>query len=190
MKSPRARGGSARFLLHSVDRLGRTIDPQVLAVAKEVGPRAVAYAERLLADTALIMDLFEESAGAVSEALRRKPKDASPVRDLSAYLYRTFLRKVGLVRDKRTRLENSLRTKAKAQSLVRQPLQAELSLLFDEVMASYDKVTQKIVYRRLEGYSWKEIATEVGIQTHAAETRYSRALAQARLLLRVRRRKR
>jgi hypothetical protein len=92
MKSPRARGGSASFLLNSVDRLGRTIDPVVLAVAREIGPRAVAYAERLLADTALIMNLFEESAGAVSEALRRKPKGASPVRDLSAYLYRTFQR--------------------------------------------------------------------------------------------------
>ena len=187
MKSPRARGGSASFLLHSVDRLGRTIDPLVLGVAQEIGPRAVAYAERLLADTALIMNLFEESAGAVSEALKRRPKNASPVHDLSAYLYRTFLRKVSLVRDKRARLETSLRNKAETQSLIRQPLQAEVSLLFDEVMATYDKVTRQIVYRRLEGFSWKEIATEFGIETHAAETRYSRALAQARLLLRVRR---
>jgi DNA-directed RNA polymerase specialized sigma24 family protein len=187
MKSPRARGGSASFLLHSVDRLGRTIDPPVLAVAHEIGPRAVAYAERLLADTALIMNLLEESAGAVSEALKRKPKHASPVRDLSAYLYRTFLRKVSLVRDKRARLETSLRNRAETQSLIRRPLQAEINLLFDEVMATYDKVTRQIVYRRLEGFSWKEIATEFGIETHAAETRYSRALAQARLLLRVRR---
>jgi DNA-directed RNA polymerase specialized sigma24 family protein len=187
MKSPRARSGSASFLLNSVDRLGRTIDPLVLAVAHEIGPRAVAYGERLLGDAALIMNLFEESAGAVSEALKRKPKDASPVHDLSAYLYRTFLRKVSLVRDRRLRLEKSLQNKAVTQSHVRQPLKAEISLLFDEVMSSYDKVTKQIVYRRLEGFSWKEIATEFGIETHAAETRYSRALAQARMLLRVRR---
>ena len=187
MKSPRARGGSGSFVIHSVDRLGRTIDPAVLAVAHDIGPRAVAYAERLLADTALVMNLFEESAGAVSEALKRRPKGSSPVRDLSAYLYRTFLRKVSLVRDKRTRLEKSLHNKAETQSRIRQPLQAEISLLFNEVMASYDEVTRQIISRRLEGFSWKEIATEFGIETHAAETRYSRALAQARLLLRVRR---
>src|SRR5882757_7482197 len=135
MKSPRARSVSTTFFLHSIDRLGRAIDPLVLAVAHEIGPRAVAYGERLLGDGALTMNLFEESAGAVSEALKRKAKDASPVRDLSAYLYRTFLRKISLVRDKRMRLEKSLRNRAVTQSLIRQPLQVEINLLFDEVMA-------------------------------------------------------
>lgn len=187
MKSPRARSVSGTFFLNSVDRLGRTIDPLVLAIAHEIGPRAVAYGERLLGDAALAINLFEESAAAVSGALGRRADDESPVRDLSAYLYRTFLRKVSLVRGKQARLERSLQNKARAQVLARQPLQAETSLLFDEVMATYDSVTRQIVYRRLEGFSWKEIATEFGIATHAAETRYSRALTQARLLLGVRR---
>ena len=98
----------------------RTINPRVLAVAHEIGPRAVAYAERLLGDAALTMNLFEESAAAVSEALRRKSKDARPVRDLSAYLYRTFLRKISLARGKQTRLETSLRNNARTQFLARQ----------------------------------------------------------------------
>jgi DNA-directed RNA polymerase specialized sigma24 family protein len=187
MKSTRGSSRSAIFLLNSVDRLGRTINPRVLAAAHEIGPRAVAYGERLLGDAALTMNLFEESAAAVSEALRRKSKDARPVRDLSAYLYRTFLRKISLARSKQTRLETSLRNNARTQFLARQPSQAEVSLLFDEVMATYDKVTQQIVYRRLEGLSWKEIAAEFGIATHAAESRYSRALARARRLLHIRR---
>jgi DNA-directed RNA polymerase specialized sigma24 family protein len=186
MKSTRGSSRSAIFLLNSVDRLGRTINPRVLAAAHEIGPRAVAYGERLLGDAALTMNLFEESAAAVSEALRRKSKDARPVRDLSAYLYRTFLRKISLARGKQTRLETPLRNNARTQFLARQPSQAEVSLLFDEVMATYDKVTQ-IVYRRLEGLSWKEIAAEFGIATHAAESRYSRALAHARRLLHIRR---
>ena len=187
MKVPRGSGRSTIFLLNSVDRLGRTINPRVLAAAHEIGPRAVAYGERLLGDAALTMNLFEESAAAVSEALRRKSKDARPVRDLSAYLYRTFLRKISLARGKQTRLETSLRNNARTQFLARRPSQAEVSLLFDEVMATYDKVTQQIVYRRLEGLSWKEIAAEFGIATHAAESRYSRALANARRLLHIRR---
>ena len=182
MKSPR--GGASRFLLNAVDRHGRIIDPAVLAVAREIGPRAVAYADRLLVDTALTLDLFEEAAAAVTEAMKRKETDAPPVRDLPAYLYRTFLRKVNAARKKRTRIETSLRNRAPAENLEPQP---EISLLFDEVMAIYDRVTQQIIYRRLEGFSWKEIATEFGIRPHAAETRFSRALARARLLLGIRR---
>jgi hypothetical protein len=37
------------------------------------------------------MNLFEESAAAVSEALKRKTPDARRVRDLAAYLYRKHL---------------------------------------------------------------------------------------------------
>ncbi len=109
MKSPRASSVSGTFLLSSVDRLGRAIDPLVLA----------------------------------------------------------------------------LRDKAPRQPAAKDLAQAEISLLFDEVMATYGKVTRQIVYRRLEGFSWKEIATECGLSTHAAEARYSRALAQARKFLQI-----
>jgi len=109
MTPTRASSRSATILLDSVDRLGRTINPRVLAVARQIGPRAVTYAERILGDAALTMNLFEESAAAVSEALKRKTNDARPVRDLSAYLYRTFLRKVSLARGKQARLKASLR---------------------------------------------------------------------------------
>lgn len=188
MKSPRTRRASSTFLLNSVDRLGRPIDPLVLSVAYEVGPRAVGYAERLLGDPALALDLLEEAAGAVSVALKRKKgDDTGRVRDLPAYLFRTYLRKVSLVRSKQKRLEGSLQEQARNRLRATERTLAEVSLLFDEVMAAYDKFTRQIIYRRLEGFSWKEIATEFGITTHAAEARYSRALTQARSLLRVRR---
>ena len=187
MKS--SRGGRTRFLVHAVDRRGRAIDAAVLTVAEEVGPRAVAYADRLLVDTALALDLFEEAAASVTEAMKRKPADAPPVRDLAAYLYRTFLRKVNLARSKHVRIENSLRNKVRIEHQQTRSLEPEISLLFDEVMATYDRVTRDIIYRRLEGFSWKEIGTEFGILPHAAETRFSRALARARLLLGIRRTK-
>src|SRR6267154_2804279 len=186
MKSPRARSVSGTFFLSSVDRLGRTIDPLILAIAHKIGPRAVGYAERLLGDGALALDLLEEAAAAVTEALKRKTTAGSgAVRDLERYLFRTYLRKVGLVRGKQARLDRSLRAKVAKQSARASLAEAEISLLFDEVMATYDKGTQQIVYRRLEGYSWKEIGAEFGITTHAAEARYSRALAQSREFLRL-----
>ncbi len=186
MKSPRARSASGTFFLSSVDRLGRAIDPLILAIAHQIGPRAVRYAARLLEDEALALDLLEESAAAVSEALKRKTTtDSGPVRDMERYLFRTYLRKVGLVRGKQARLDRSLRDKVSRQPARTKMAEVEISLLFDEVMATYDKVTRQIVYRRLEGFSWKEIAAEYGLSTHAAEARYSRALAQARKFLRI-----
>jgi len=184
MKSPRARSVSGTFFLSSVDRLGRSIDPLILAVAHEVGPRAVRYAERLLGDAALALDLFEEAAAAVTEALKRKAAEGgSPVRDLERYLFRTYLRKVGLVRGKQARLDRSLEAKAPKQPARPKPAEAEISLLFDEIMATYDSVTREIVNRRLEGFLCREIATKLGLSTHAVEVRYSRALAKARKLL-------
>jgi hypothetical protein len=83
-----------------------------------------------------IPNLFEESAAA-------RGLEAKDVRDLSAYLYRTFLWKVSLVRGKQARLDTSLRDKARPQFLAHQTYQAEISLLFDEVIATYDKATQQ-----------------------------------------------
>ncbi len=188
MKSPRARSVSGAFFFSSVDRLGRTIDPLILAVAHEVGPRAVAYAERLLGDGALALDLFEEAAAAVTEALKRKATvGGGPVRDLERYLFRTYLRKVGLVRGKQARLDRLLRANALKQPGRTKPAQAEISLLFDEIMATYDNVTREIVNGRLEGFLCREIAAKLGLSTHAVEVRYSRALAKARKLLWTRR---
>jgi len=160
----------------------------ILAVAHEVGPRAVAYAERLLGDGALALDLFEEAAAAVTEALKRKATvGGGPVRDLERYLFRTYLRKVGLVRGKQARLDRLLRANALKQPGRTKPAQAEISLLFDEIMATYDNVTREIVNGRLEGFLCREIAAKLGLSTHAVEVRYSRALAKARKLLWTRR---
>lgn len=183
MKATRARSAASSFFISPVDRRGRAIDPVVLAVAYEVGPRVVAYADRLLVDTALAMDLFEVSAGAVTQALKRRPQDAQPVLDLASYLSKTYLRKVGLIRKRRKRLEKAIENQARIESSARKSLEAEVAVLCDQVMATYDKVVRQMAYRHYEGFSWKEIGAEFGIDPHVAEARYSRALAHARLLL-------
>ncbi len=188
MRSPRARIVSAAFFLHSVDRMGRTIDPLVLAVAHEVGSRAASYAERLLGDRALALDLLEESAAAVTQALKRKASGDSPVWDLAGYLFRTYFRKVNLFRGRQIRLDCSLSDQARTEACAAETTWAETSVLFDEVMATYDKVTRQIVCLHLEGFSWDEIGAEFGLKPHTAEMRYSRALAKARKVLAPKRR--
>src|SRR5690349_6081853 len=83
------------FRISPVDRLGRSISPLVLNAAEQIGRHAIRHAENLLIDPAVAASLLEEAAAAVSRAIdRKKHGDQEPVRDLQAYLFRAFLRRV------------------------------------------------------------------------------------------------
>jgi len=49
----------------------------------------------------------------------------------------------------------------------------ERNLIVAEALATCDTVTQNIVLRRLEGFSWKEIEVLCGVSGHAARQRFS-----------------
>ena len=182
----RSNGGGVR--VNPVDRLGRRISPPVLRAAEEIGRRAICHAEKLLIDPAVAANLLEEAATAVSRAISTKPMSQYPIRDLQSYLFRAFLRRVNKRHKRDLSMAQALQIDALASLNSGDPRASlERKILIDEFLMQCDPATRDMFCRRIEGFSWKEIATEFGIETHAAETRYSRALAQARLLLRVRR---
>lgn len=190
MRPRRETRSSPPFLLNSVDRLGREIDPVVLSVAQEIGPRSVSYAERLLRDPALALNFFEQAAATVSEAINHKRSSGSPrVRNLASYLFRTFIRLVGRAKRKNEIFEESLSKRARNEISWHEPANLETAVLVDEVMASCGKVAREIAFRRFEGFSWKEIGEEFGISAHAAELRFDKSLEQARRTLRKTRQK-
>ena len=81
----------AGFRISPIDPLGRTIEPAVLDAAKEIGQRAVHYAEKLVGDPALATNLLEESAAAVSRVLRSQgAHNDIHVHDLRALLVSGF----------------------------------------------------------------------------------------------------
>src|SRR6266478_5208849 len=97
------------FLLNSVDRLGRPIDLGVLSVAQEISQQALAYAEKVLGDPAVIQNLFEEAAAAVSEAVKTKKASGKPsVRDLRAYLFRSFVHRIAQEKRREVALRNEM----------------------------------------------------------------------------------
>jgi DNA-directed RNA polymerase specialized sigma24 family protein len=182
---PREANPSPRFLLNSVDLLDREIDPVVLSVANQIGPKAVPYAERLLGDPALAMNLFEQAAASVSEAIKTKQRGGSAVRDLAAYLFRTYIRLVSQAKRKETMLAESLKAEADPRISQRDLARAEAAVLLDEIMRACDRLTREVAFRRLEGLSWKEIGERYGISGHAAEARFSKALDRARKRLKI-----
>ena len=172
------------FRLSPVDRLGRTIDPAVLAAAEEVGQRAIEHAEKILVDPALATDLLEESAAAVSRALQaRQRRNEIPIRDLRAYLFRAFIRRVNRATRKHLPLADSPLKHSSGG-----PVSADLEsrILLDEFFTRCDPVTRDMLYRRIQGFSWKEIGRAYGISAHAAESRFSQSLQRVRKKLGLR----
>ena len=175
------------FLLSSVDRLGRPIAPAVLSVAQEIAPQAISYGEKLLGDPAVSLNLFEEAAASVSEAVKKRTEShQAPIRDLRAYLFRTFMRRISLEREKQVGSAVNSQQFDEQRATTHQITSVEMSLLLDEVMAACDKVTQEIALRRLEGFSWNEIGPRYGMSAHAARVRYSKALQRLRKALKAR----
>ena len=86
-------------------------------------------------------------------------------------------------------LQESLDVEAEDQISQRDLARAEAALLLDEIMAVCDRLTREIAFRRIEGFSWKEIGERYGLSSHAAEARFSKALDHARKMLKIRRRK-
>ena len=79
-------------LVNSVDLRGRPIEPGVLSAANEIAPKALLYAEKVVADSCVAINLLEEAAATVSEAVHAKEAaQAPPIRDMRAYVYRAFL---------------------------------------------------------------------------------------------------
>jgi hypothetical protein len=95
MGSPKKRSQPAPFFLNSIDRHGRLIEPAVLFTANEIGPRALQYVEKSLGDPAVAISVLEEAAASVSQAIQGRIDAGMPeLQNLSAYLFRTFLRLV------------------------------------------------------------------------------------------------
>jgi DNA-directed RNA polymerase specialized sigma24 family protein len=174
------------LLLNAVDRLGRKIDPVVLSIAHEVAPRALSYAQKLIGDPATAINHLEEAAACVSRAIKQKRLAGAPeVRNVEAYLFRVFVRRVDDTRRKQTDLEESLQNHGESQACCEAQVRVETAVLLNEVMATCDRASREIVILRLEGFSWEEIGRQCGISGHAAEVRFSKALDHARKTLKI-----
>jgi DNA-directed RNA polymerase specialized sigma24 family protein len=173
-----------RVQISPIDRHGRTISPEVLEVAHEIGARALRFAERQLGDSAIAASLLEEAAATVSRAIIVQSRNGNPrIRDLQAYLFRAFIRRVDRVKRKELRLlEYSNHFQQSPGSDPSHEL--ELKLLVDELLTRCDNMARNMFYRRMEGFSWQEIGKVYGVSAHAAEGRFDRALKRLRKALR------
>lgn len=163
-------------LLNTVAQSGRNIEPCVYSAAQRMAERAVSYAEKFLGDSCVAVNLLEEAAATVSEAIHAKEAEGiAPIRDMDRYLFRVFLRKVAEARraevqyDTSSPFDSDLCNDAQVERL-------DSQLLLDQILAHFNSVTREMILRRIEGRSWGEIASEFGLSNHGARVRFSKAL--------------
>lgn len=164
-------------LVNAVDPLGRPIEPRVLSVAQDIAPQAVSYAQKSLADSCVAVNLLEEAAATVSEAvLAKQLAELPPVRNMRAYLYRAFLRRLSATRQAEIRLEEAFEERLRLTEGMSFEEKMEARLLLKQIIRMCDRKTMWIVWERIEGRSWDEIASDCATTNRAARLLYSRAL--------------
>ena len=169
-----------RFRISPIDCRGRTIEPEVLSVAQEIAGRVFQHAERMLLDPAVSTSLLEEAAVAVSRVLRRKAGGQNRIRDLHAYLFLVFMRRLNRTKRREMRLVASSSSSPGESEQFDPSRELEMRILVNELLTRCDGVTRDMFYRRVVGFSWKEIGAAYGISAHAAESRFGHALRRLR----------
>lgn len=176
MKSTRGVHSQLDYLLNTVAPDGRNIEPCLYSVAQGMAEQAISYAEKFLGDSCVAINLLEEAAATVSEAIRAKEAEGiAPIRDVRRYLFRVFLRKVAEARRGEIQCE---KVSASDSHLCNddQLERLDSQILLDQILEHFDSVTREMIQRRIEGHSWGEIASELGLSNHAARVRFSKAL--------------
>jgi DNA-directed RNA polymerase specialized sigma24 family protein len=167
--------------MNAVDPQGRHIEGSVLSVAQEIAPQALCYAEKSVGDSCVAMNLFEEAAGAVSEAVHAKEAaKIPPIRDLRAYLYRAYLRRIAAEKQREICAELSDEDHLLPNEALDTEARVETKLLLKQILGMCDRKTRAIIWARLEGHSWDEIAHDLVMSSHAARLHYSKALRAIR----------
>ena len=176
MKSTRDVPSDQQHFLNAVAPSGRSIEPCVFLVAQGIANQAVPYGGKFLGDSCVAVNLLEEAAATVSEAIRTKEAaQIAPIRDVRRYLFRVFLRKVAEARRNETPFEEvSQWYSHPCDDSHGDGLDSEI--LLDQILSHFDSVTREMILRRIEGHSWGEIASEFELSNHAARVRFSKAL--------------
>ncbi len=176
MKSTQEAPSRQQYLLNAVAPSGRSIEPCVFSVAEGIVGQAVSYAEKFLGDSCVVINLLEEAAATVSDAIRAKEAaEIAPIRDVRRYLFRVFLRKIAEAGRSETQYEEA---RQRHSHLCNDSYVDGLDsqILLDQILGHFDSVTREMILRRIESHSWDEIASEFDLSNHAARVRFSKAL--------------
>ena len=170
------------FWLSSAERIeDPELRAEVVRAARRNWPRWTAYAESRGVEATDAGVVLDEAVDAALTARR-----TAEVRDVDAYLFKAFFRKVRRLVRRKQRIEyrdpgELVDLKAAADSEFVQDL--ELRIQVEELMDLMDERTRSIFLMKCHGFSRQETARAVGLTEEAVRKAYARGVEKLRRIV-------
>ena len=163
---------------------------ELIAVASRLWPRVQAHARRELANknsndtVAFAAEVWEGVLRSVSKTLQRRNGRGSGIVDLEAYLFGVFHHRFNRALKKERRRQETIELVPSSRDLEQLPgardlksaRDLELSIQVKEIIQNMDDWTRRAWAAKVYGYTWREIAENMGLSEHQAKLRFGYAL--------------
>lgn len=161
-----------------VDEFG-AIDSHVHETAQTLWPKAERDSLQTLHDSATGWRLLMKACALVTRKLSTTPET---INNLSGYLYRTWQRLL-LEEAEKEKLHRSIEENLAAEATTTQSItqtaeQLDRRILLQQVMQQMDDWTRRVFEYQTLGFSFEEIAAELGSNGHAVSVRFNRQIEQ------------
>jgi RNA polymerase sigma factor (sigma-70 family) len=174
----------------SSEKKTQLVEAELISAATRLWPRVQAHARRELASknsedgVALAAEVWEGVLQSVAKTLQRSIGKGPGIVDLEAYLFGIFHHRFNRVLKKERRRQEAIELLPSTHDLeqlpgahdAKSPRNIERSLQVKEVVQNMDDWTRRVWTAKQCGYSWREIAEDVGLSEQTAKARFHNAL--------------
>lgn len=178
--------------ISEVDERGNVVALEVIEAAHRIWGRALRYVRSQSDDLTSSAEIMEATCHGVSRALRRAA-NGGVIHSLDAYLYWAFVRRFNrtLARHAKIQYVGSVEVfpHPEIHSMPRFSPTPDQKIEAMQFLGYLPSNVRTMIVRRHRGDSWAEIGKDQGINGHAAEMQFSRAVKRAREHLEVARKK-
>ena len=169
---------SRPFWLSPLKASGLPRSGAMIDAARRVWQALLVYTNEALGETELAAEFLEKTIRSVERSQENRA-----IRDLSAYIFRSYVRAIAAERRRRRRL---LPLDASSPGPPHPATELEQRVLAQETLAMLRPEILPLVFRRMEGWTWEEIGVQFGEPKHLLESRYSYEMRRVRNLLSTR----
>lgn len=173
---------SAPLWFPKVHKSGSAFKKCIVEAALKNWDRLREYAARERIDSSFAADIVESIVNSMS--VGRNHSGKSTVRNPESYIYARFTRRIKRLAVKERRIDyvgtlRELESYEGAQDWEWR-LRLDNTIQAAEAIGYMDEQTRRTYLRRMQGFSWREIARKQGVSVNTAIKTYSRGLARVR----------
>jgi RNA polymerase sigma factor (sigma-70 family) len=171
-----------RFWFYDKDRDGQPLDENVLKTAEKIAPILSRYRYQEIDSESKCNDLLQQAVEAASHASRK-----NPIKNLAGYIARIYKHIVDYNLERENKVvpvsDDLLESLVNAQHFKSFEEWVNGRLDLQKLMDSLEEEAEQIWKWRIEGYSHREIAKQLGMSANTVSMKATRAFNEAADLL-------